>query len=167
MQKESIFFNQKGTTVVEFAIVLSLLLTLIFGITEFGLVIFNRQVITNAAREGARYGIVARLERRLNDEIKEFVVDYAKNHLVTFGDDVLTADDVDIDPIDDNPSDGGLDADHRCVVFEYKVEDEEGVIHNHRCDLEVTVNYEYKFLFLSNLGIGPIDLQATSVMRME
>jgi len=165
MQQESIFFNQKGATAVEFAIVLSLLLALIFGIIEFGLAIFNRQVITNAAREGARAGIVSRPVRLLNDEIAAVVVDYAEKHLITFGDDVLTADDVDIDPIDDNPSDGGLDADHRCVVFEYEIDSVPDVFY--RCDLEVTVNYEYEFLFLSSMGIGPINLRATSVMRME
>ena len=162
MQKESIFFNQKGATAVEFAIVLSLLITLIFGIIEFGLFIFNRQVITNAAREGARYGIVARSNRRSNVEIKTEVLKYSKQHLITFGDDELVADDIDIDPIDDNPSDGGLDTDHRCVVFEYEFNN----IH-YRCDLEVTVDYTYEFLFLSNLGIGPINLRAISVMRME
>ncbi|MDL2122415.1 MAG: pilus assembly protein [Deltaproteobacteria bacterium] len=168
MQKSSTFFNQKGATIVEFAIVLSLLLALIFGIVEFGLAIFNRQVITNAAREGARAGIIARVERLSNGEIAKVVVDYAKNHLITFGDVVLTADDVDIDEIDDDLSDG-LDTDHRCVVFEYKIEDEEeeDVFHYYRCDLEVTVDYTYEFLFLSNLGIGPINLRATSVMRME
>ncbi|MBW2740364.1 MAG: pilus assembly protein [Deltaproteobacteria bacterium] len=139
MQKNSIFFNQKGATIVEFAIVLFLLLTLIFGITEFGLAIFNRHVITNAAREGARYGIVARPVRLTDNEIKAEVLDYAEEHLVTFGDDVLTADDIVI------PA--------RCLTFQ--------------CDLEVQVDYEYKFLFLSNLGIGPIDLRATSVMKME
>ena len=139
MQKNSIFFNQKGATIVEFAIVLFLLLTLIFGITEFGLFIFNRQVITNAAREGARAGIIARPERRTDNEIKAEVLDYAEEHLVTFGDDVLTADDIVI------PA--------RCLTFQ--------------CDLEVQVDYEYEFLFLSNLGIGPIDLRATSVMKME
>ena len=139
MQKNSIFFNQKGATIVEFAIVLFLLITLIFGITEWGLYMFNRQVITNAAREGARYGIVARPERRTDNEIKAEVLDYAEEHLVTFGDDVLTADDIVI------PA--------RCLTFQ--------------CDLEVQVDYEYKFLFLSNLGIGPIDLRATSVMKME
>jgi len=139
MQKKSIFFNQKGTTAVEFAIVLSLLITLIFGIIEFSLCIFNRQVITNAAREGARYGIVARPERRTDGEIKAEVLDYAEEHLVTFGDDVLTADDIVI------PA--------RCLTFQ--------------CDLQVQVDYEYEFLFLSNLGIGPINLRATSVMNME
>jgi len=106
MQKNSIFFNQKGATAVECAIILSLLLTLIFGITEFGLFIFNRQVITNAAREGARAGIVARPTRLSNGEIAAVVVDYAAQHLITFGDDVLTVDDVDIDPIDSDLSDG-------------------------------------------------------------
>ena len=161
MQKESIFFNQKGATAVEFAIVLSLLLTLIFGITEFGLFIFNRQVITNAAREGARAGIVARPVRRSNDEIKKVVRDYAEKRLVTFGDDVLTNANIDIDPIDNDLSDG-LDTDHRCVVFEFEFNNID-----YRCDLEVTVDYTYEFLFLSNLGIGPINLQARSVMRME
>ena len=139
MQKESIFFNQKGATAVEFAIVLSLLITLIFGIIEFGLCIFNRQVITNAAREGARYGIIARAVRVTDDKIKAEVLDYAEEHLITFGDDVLTADDVVI------PA--------RCTTFQ--------------CDLEVQVNYVYEFLFLSNIGIGPINLRATSVMKME
>ena len=139
MQKESIFFNQKGATAVEFAIVLSLLITLIFGIIEFGLFIFNRQVITNAAREGARYGIIARAERWSDDAIKQDVLNYAEDHLVTFGDDVLTVDNIVI------PA--------RCRTFQ--------------CDLEVQVNYVYEFLFLSNIGIGPLNLRATSVMKME
>jgi TadE-like protein len=139
MQKKSIFFNQKGATAVEFAIVLSLLLTLIFGIIEFGLVMFNRQVITNAAREGARAGIIVRPARLSDDEIKAVVLNYSAQHLVTFGDDVLTADDVVI-PV-------------RCLTFQ--------------CDLEVQVNYVYDFLFLSNIGIGPLNLRATTVMNME
>ena len=139
MQKKSIFFNQKGATAVEFAIVLSLLITLIFGIIEFGLVMFNRQVITNAAREGARYGIIARQDRLSDVKIKTEVLKYSKQHLITFGDDELTADDVVI------PA--------RCTTFQ--------------CDLEVQVNYVYDFLFLSNIGIGPLNLRATSVMKME
>ena len=159
MQKKSIFFNQKGAAAVEFAIVLLLLLTLIFGMLEFSLAMFNQQVITNAAREGARAGIVARPVRLPNVGIppdigiSDVVVAYAANHLVTFGDDVLTVNDVDIKPIDSDLSDGFDPGTHRCVVFE--------------CDLEVTVDYEYEFLFLSILGIGPLNLQSTSVMRME
>ena len=139
MQKKSIFFNQKGATAVEFAIVLSLLITLIFGIIEFGLFIFNRQVITNAARESARAGIIVRPVRLSDDAIKAVAVNFGAQYLITFGNDVLTVDDIVI------PA--------RCLQFQ--------------CDLEVQVNYVYQFLFLSNLGIGPLNLQATSVMMME
>lgn len=157
MQKKSVFFNQKGTTAVEFAIVLSLLITLIFGIIEFSLFIFNRQVITNAAREGARAGIVARPERLPNVGIppdvgiSDVVIAFAEQHLITFGstENPLT---ITIKPVDNDLSDGFDPDAHRCVVF--------------GCDLEVQVDYNYKFLFLSNL-VDHINLRATSVMRME
>jgi Flp pilus assembly protein TadG len=42
---------------VEFAIILPLLVTLVFGIIDVGLLLYNKQVITNASREGARAGI--------------------------------------------------------------------------------------------------------------
>jgi hypothetical protein len=38
--------SQKGATTVEFAILLPVLLLFIFGILEFGLLLFNKQVIT-------------------------------------------------------------------------------------------------------------------------
>jgi hypothetical protein len=153
MQKQSSFFNQKGTTAVEFAIILLLLMTLILGIIEFGLLMFNHQVITNAAREGARAGIISRPVRLSNDEIKAVVLGYGAQHLITFGDDVLSADDIDIKPVDNDLSDGFDPNTHRCTRFGH--------------DLALQVNYEYEFLFLSNLEIGPIDLRGTSVMKME
>ncbi len=46
--------NQRGSSAVEFAIILPLLLTLLLGIIEFGY-LFNQQIsLTQAAREGAR-----------------------------------------------------------------------------------------------------------------
>ena len=42
----------------EFALILPVLLLLLFAIIEFGIVIFSHSTIANAAREGARYGIV-------------------------------------------------------------------------------------------------------------
>lgn len=41
----------------EFALVLPIFLMLTFGIVEISLMIFNKAVITNASREGARAGI--------------------------------------------------------------------------------------------------------------
>jgi Flp pilus assembly protein TadG len=49
----------KGASMVEFALVLPILILILFGIIEFGILIYNQQVITNASREGARYGIVS------------------------------------------------------------------------------------------------------------
>ncbi|RLB94544.1 MAG: hypothetical protein DRH76_09170, partial [Deltaproteobacteria bacterium] len=46
--------NDHGGALVEFAIVMPLLLLIVGGIIEFGLLYYNKQVITNASREGAR-----------------------------------------------------------------------------------------------------------------
>ncbi len=46
--------NRKGSAVLEMALILPILLTLLFGIIEFSRVLSVKQVITNAAREGAR-----------------------------------------------------------------------------------------------------------------
>ena len=40
--------NQRGATAVELAIVLILFLTIVFGIIEFGLLIYNQHIVTNA-----------------------------------------------------------------------------------------------------------------------
>ena len=52
--------HERGTSVVEMAIVLPLLLCLVFAIGEFGLMFTQWQTLTNAAREGARTGVVFR-----------------------------------------------------------------------------------------------------------
>jgi hypothetical protein len=49
--------NNKGTSVIEFVIILPLLLALLFGIVEFSIILYDKSVITNASREGARAGI--------------------------------------------------------------------------------------------------------------
>ena len=48
---------ERGTTIVEAAIILLAFLMLLFGIFEAGRFINTRQVLTNAAREGARFGV--------------------------------------------------------------------------------------------------------------
>jgi Flp pilus assembly protein TadG len=52
------FRNQKGGAAVELAIALPLLAIILFGTIDFGLLMYNKQVITNASREGARSAIV-------------------------------------------------------------------------------------------------------------
>lgn len=51
-------YGDRGQDLVEFALILPVLLLLLLGIMEFGIVIFTYDTIANAAREGARYGII-------------------------------------------------------------------------------------------------------------
>jgi Flp pilus assembly protein TadG len=50
--------GERGVAAVEFAILLPLLVTLLFGFIQFGIAFNNRIQATNAAREGARIAIV-------------------------------------------------------------------------------------------------------------
>jgi hypothetical protein len=50
--------SEAGAELVEFALVLPLLLLVFGGIVDFGLLLQRQQVITNAAREGARLAIL-------------------------------------------------------------------------------------------------------------
>jgi hypothetical protein len=54
-------FNRRedGQDIVEYALTLPLFVLLFLGVVEFGLVIMSYNTIANAAREGARAGIIA------------------------------------------------------------------------------------------------------------
>jgi Flp pilus assembly protein TadG len=77
--------NEKGTTIAEFAMVALLFFTMIFGIIEFGRLLYTHNALTDATRRGARY---ASLHHGLTDAdkqaVRNFVV-YGPNG--TFDDD--------------------------------------------------------------------------------
>ncbi len=50
--------SEQGSAVVEFALILPILLLIVFGIINFGVLMYNQSVITNAAREGARWAAI-------------------------------------------------------------------------------------------------------------
>jgi Flp pilus assembly protein TadG len=50
--------NQRGVALLELALSLSLLITIVFGITEFGRAIFQYNTLAKAARDAARYLVV-------------------------------------------------------------------------------------------------------------
>jgi hypothetical protein len=59
INKATIHFHQeKGQDLIEYALVLPLLLLVMLGIMEFGILFWNYNTIANAAREGARAGII-------------------------------------------------------------------------------------------------------------
>ena len=61
--------SQRGQSTVEFALLVPLLLTMFFLIFEFGRVFVSWLLITNAAREGARYGITQTFDTSADSNI--------------------------------------------------------------------------------------------------
>src|SRR6266702_2934422 len=49
---------ERGQALVEFALILPFLLLLLFGITEFGRALYQKNMTINAAREGTRFAAV-------------------------------------------------------------------------------------------------------------
>lgn len=50
--------SETGAELVEFALVLPMLLLIFGGIIDFGLILQRQQIVTNAAREGARLAVL-------------------------------------------------------------------------------------------------------------
>jgi Flp pilus assembly protein TadG len=61
--------GSRGQSLVEMALTLPLLLLLVFGIIEFGRILNAYIVVTNAAREGARYGAVGEDEAEITSQV--------------------------------------------------------------------------------------------------
>jgi Flp pilus assembly protein TadG len=63
-----------GASVVEFAIVAPIFFLVVLGIIEFGRMAMVQQVITNAAREGARVGILdGATHKKVDDKVQQYL----------------------------------------------------------------------------------------------
>lgn len=51
--------HERGATAVEFAVIAALVLAIVFGILEYGLIFLQEHYVADAAREGARIGVRA------------------------------------------------------------------------------------------------------------
>lgn len=51
--------SENGIAAIELALVLPLFTLLIIGLMDLAVMMYNTQVITNASREGARWGVIA------------------------------------------------------------------------------------------------------------
>jgi Flp pilus assembly protein TadG len=73
--------SQRGAAVIEFALILPILLILLVGTIDASLALYDKTVITNASREGARAGIVARSPPLTDAETQKAVEDVVKHYL--------------------------------------------------------------------------------------
>ena len=116
--------NKRGASAVEFALVLPILILLFIGIVDFGLLIYDKQVITNATRVGARAGLVSKVPRLSASDITGVVDAYAKDRLVSL-----------------RPS------------TRYKSEVPSGACTAFGNDLVVTAAYDHKFLLVTTVNL--------------
>ena len=137
--------SNRGVAAIEFAIVLPLFLFISIGIIEFSVLLYDKAMITNASREGARAGILFRTTLSQSVDVASVVNNYLQNHLISLGG-------------------GGSTA---------TVETAEPVISGDK-HIRVTVRYTYQFLVLPDISAlfggaiaAPIQLMAETVMRME
>lgn len=136
-------FGQTGAAAVEFAVVLPLLVLLLFGSIEFGLLLYNQEVIINASREGARSGI-ARYDSdqsgtfAYGSDIPFVVENYCTNRLMTWRDTPPNSLTITV-------SGGGA----------------------FQSDLTVRVEYMHDFLFFGILGLNQKLLVSQTIMKME
>lgn len=75
--------RQRGAQVIEFALVLPFLLLLLFLIIDFGFLVYNKAVLTNASREAARHGTVLTAEPWSEAAVKLIACNYAKGSLIS------------------------------------------------------------------------------------
>jgi Flp pilus assembly protein TadG len=74
---------QKGAQAVEFALVLPFLALVMLAVLDFGIVVYDKAVITNASREAARRAVVLSAAAWDPDTIRQVACDYAKAIVVT------------------------------------------------------------------------------------
>ena len=140
--------ERKGQSLVEFALVLPILLLIVVGILEFGIAFRTFQVVTNAAREGARTAVLG----TDFETVERVVVDYVRS--------------------------GGLDDGRSDFVLLFECEDRPGSVPNPDggppCTTgqtaRVQVDYPISFAVLGVLldrVIGPPTVRSTSEMRTE
>ena len=132
--------NREGQALVEFTLVFLFLIMLLMGIIEFSLILYDKAVITNASREGARAGTVFRPTPITNAEIEAVVNNYLSTHLISFS---ASTPEIIVNPSITPPAFGGT--------------------------LTVTVNYNYGFLLLPNFmsSGNQLPLSAQTIMNYE
>ncbi|HEX7018674.1 MAG TPA: TadE/TadG family type IV pilus assembly protein [Gemmatimonadaceae bacterium] len=84
--------DERGAALVEFAIIATVLMILMFGIIDFGRALYTKNSLTNAAREGGRYAAVLLNPAANMAAIQDTVI----AHMSPLGGATLTRDEIDV-----------------------------------------------------------------------
>ena len=76
---------QQGAAAVEFALILPILLLVFLGMVELSLALYDKAILTNASREGARAGIVLSSPKMTDTQIRAVVLNYTNGGLISLG----------------------------------------------------------------------------------
>ncbi|TCG06951.1 pilus assembly protein TadE [Paraburkholderia steynii] len=77
--------GERGIAALEFVLVFPFLLMVLFGIVDVSLLLCDKAVITNAAGEATRQGVVLRVPSASASQIQNVALSYTQNGLVTGG----------------------------------------------------------------------------------
>jgi len=135
--------NQRGTALVEFALIIWLLVLLLVGVVDFGLVIREHQIMQNAAREGARFSGMNSIAHAIDptattNAIKGVVVDYLAQEGIT-----IPASNVSVSQTQVIDFGGGETA----------------------MGSKITVTYSHPLLVANGWKFGPVTLGASAIFR--
>jgi Flp pilus assembly protein TadG len=133
--------RQAGAAAVEFALVIPLFTVLVMGAVDYGYYFFSEQVVTNAAREGARTGtLVAMAGSSPTGAEQSTATSNAQTAAQTY------------------MQKGGVTCPSGCVTVTYRTDTGSPTI-------DVVINYPYAGLTGFNRSVLPTRIYAHSAMR--
>ena len=148
--------NQRGQAVIELALTLPLLLLVVFGIIDFGFMFQRYESVTNAAREGARLGI-----------LPDYTATEAQNRAISY----LTASGLNGTV---RACGAAMAKNSRCAQMTTQTVTIAGSTPAKTVDqVRVIVEYDHEYSFVGPImnlfgsGLGSIRLTSVSIMRKE
>ena len=140
------YATDRGVAIVESAMILTLLFMLLLGIIEFSILVYNKSMITAAAREGARFASL-------------FDVDAAGDFSYA------PATDAEIEAFVNAHLAGVVSFSNAATPPVVTVTPDWATSQDQRSDAPVVVTVDFNYSFI--LTPGSVDLQAQSIMRPE
>ncbi len=139
--------KEAGVAAIEFALLLPVLIAILLGIIDFGFMLYDKAMITNAAREAARAGIVLRSPRLTGAQIQAEATNYCSTFLIRMygpATCIVTSSNL--------TAPGSLS---NCLNFA------------DRMSVKVTYAYNGPIIGFYNTLVGPIVMGSEAVMRCE